>query len=147
MSNSSNYDELLRDPRWKKRRKQIINRDNKTCTQCGSTKNLRVHHIYYVEGAMPWEYPDEALVTLCETCHNDYHKKYKNIVKKKEPAKVSKRKPKIKLHNLSSFNELSILKVKKNKKRGKRKPRVCLATIQADKEHYKKLDDGTWVRK
>jgi len=27
-----------------------------------------VHHRYY-ENIEPWEYPDEALITLCENCH------------------------------------------------------------------------------
>ncbi len=37
-------------------------------------KGLHVHHKYYVKGKLPWEYPNEALVTLCETCHFDFHK-------------------------------------------------------------------------
>jgi len=28
-----------------------------------------VHHLYYEYGKEPWEYPLEAFVTLCETCH------------------------------------------------------------------------------
>lgn len=37
-------------------------------------KNLHVHHKYYQEGKMAWEYPDEALVTLCWFCHDKLHR-------------------------------------------------------------------------
>jgi 5-methylcytosine-specific restriction endonuclease McrA len=35
--------------------------------------NLHVHHKYYQEGKLPWEYPDSALVTLCWKCHENLH--------------------------------------------------------------------------
>ena len=38
-------------------------------------KGLNVHHNYYIEGHKPWEYEDEALVTLCEDCHKKRHEK------------------------------------------------------------------------
>jgi hypothetical protein len=28
-----------------------------------------VHHEYYLPGKEPWEYPNEALIILCESCH------------------------------------------------------------------------------
>lgn len=34
---------------------------------------LHVHHKYYVYGRHAWEYPDDALVTLCQSCHQDVH--------------------------------------------------------------------------
>lgn len=36
---------------------------------------LHVHHKYYVFGDAPWEYPDEAVVTLCHECHFEVHSK------------------------------------------------------------------------
>lgn len=30
---------------------------------------MHVHHKYYLKGANPWEYPLEALCTLCPACH------------------------------------------------------------------------------
>jgi len=36
-------------------------------------KGLNVHHNYYIRGKKPWEYPDDALVTLCEDCHKKRH--------------------------------------------------------------------------
>ena len=34
---------------------------------------LEVHHIDYINGALPWEYPDSWLQTLCEDCHHKVH--------------------------------------------------------------------------
>lgn len=34
---------------------------------------LHVHHRYYIEGVWPWQYPQEALVTLCNWCHAELH--------------------------------------------------------------------------
>ena len=36
-------------------------------------KGLNVHHRYYVTGLKPWEYDDDALVTLCQECHQKRH--------------------------------------------------------------------------
>ena len=64
------YSEKLRDPRWQKKRLQILKRDSFTCVCCcDSTNTLHVHHKCYVKGRNPWEYPDSNLETLCVTCH------------------------------------------------------------------------------
>lgn len=64
------YSELLKDYRWETRRQQILQRDGRACTRCTcSQKILHVHHLYYVAGRMPWNYPNFALQTLCEDCH------------------------------------------------------------------------------
>lgn len=36
-------------------------------------KGLHIHHRYYQDGKLPWEYPDEALQTLCWHCHKELH--------------------------------------------------------------------------
>ena len=67
------YIELLRDPRWQKNRLKIFERDDWTCTKCSDTMTtLAIHHLYYTPNTMPWEYPDSALVTVCELCHDKY---------------------------------------------------------------------------
>ena len=64
------YSEKLRDPRWQRRRLEIMHRDEFTCQKCGDKENtLHVHHRWYKSGKEPWEYPGELLVTLCESCH------------------------------------------------------------------------------
>jgi len=35
---------------------------------------LHCHHKYYVSETLPWDYPDEAFVTLCMHCHSEFHK-------------------------------------------------------------------------
>jgi hypothetical protein len=67
------YAEKLRDPRWQKKRLEIMERDGFQCRECGDKEaELHVHHGYYGKGRQPWEYPDEALITLCADCHDDY---------------------------------------------------------------------------
>lgn len=74
MANKTNYAELLKSPIWQKRRLEIMQRDNFTCQKCGSNVDeLHVHHRYYVHGFMPSQYPDDALVTLCHSCHEMAH--------------------------------------------------------------------------
>lgn len=64
------YAEKLKDPRWQKKRLEILNRDDWRCQQCFDGDNtLHVHHRRYITGRDPWDYPDHMLVTMCETCH------------------------------------------------------------------------------
>ena len=66
------YQQKLLDPRWQKRKAEILTRDNFTCQvpACSSAnKTLHVHHLDYIPGIEPWEYPDDMLKTLCFECH------------------------------------------------------------------------------
>lgn len=64
------YAAKLKDPRWQKKRLEILNRDEWACRLCGDTENtLHVHHRYYLPKHEPWEYEDDALETLCMDCH------------------------------------------------------------------------------
>lgn len=65
------YSEKLRDPRWQRRRLQIMERDNWRCQLCFDDEStLHVHHVWYA-GRDPWDAPDEALITLCHECHEE----------------------------------------------------------------------------
>ena len=65
-----NYAELLKSPHWQKKRLKIMDRDNFACQNCLEDEEmLQVHHIKYLKGRMPWEYPDKYLITLCHDCH------------------------------------------------------------------------------
>lgn len=74
--------ELFR-PEWKQKREEILRRDGYSCVICKHSKELQVHHRQYhfiVENnkfSLPWEYPDNLLITLCESCHRRGHSKYK----------------------------------------------------------------------
>ncbi len=64
------YSAKLKDPRWQRKRLEILNRDAFTCRDCGDKeKTLHVHHCLYHRGTEPWEYRDDELRTLCEGCH------------------------------------------------------------------------------
>lgn len=75
------YAELLKDPRWQKKRLEIMQRDNFTCQLCGSKeKTLNVHHMYYDRIFEPWNYSDDAYLTVCEDCHNKAHEDIKRKI-------------------------------------------------------------------
>lgn len=64
------YSEKLQDPRWQKKRLEILSRDDWQCQLCGERHaTLVVHHRRYLPGCDPWDYPDSFLVTLCVDCH------------------------------------------------------------------------------
>jgi ribosomal protein S27E len=64
------YRDQLLDPRWQRRRLEILQRDEFTCQKCLSKdKTLHVHHIEYIKGKMAWEYENYYLKTLCLDCH------------------------------------------------------------------------------
>jgi hypothetical protein len=69
------YIELLKSPKWQRKRLEIFDRDGFTCRFCGATDNqLHVHHLIYLKDKYPWEYGDEYLLTLCDICHQDEEK-------------------------------------------------------------------------
>jgi 5-methylcytosine-specific restriction endonuclease McrA len=68
------YSELLRDPRWQRKRLEIMGLDDFKCRYCGNHElTLNVHHIHYNKGHKPWEYENDELITLCEDCHKIEH--------------------------------------------------------------------------
>lgn len=70
----SKYSDLLKHPKWQKKRLEIMNRDGFKCVECGDDENqLHVHHLVYRKGKKPWEYPEWELATLCEFCHTVEH--------------------------------------------------------------------------
>lgn len=72
MKPQSKYSEKLRDPRWQKKRLEIMERDTFSCQRCGDTKStLNVHHLWYEPKTEPWDYNEECFITLCEDCHTE----------------------------------------------------------------------------
>ena len=64
------YSELLKDPRWQRKRLEILARDDWKCSHClRGDITLHVHHKLYRKGAKPWEYDGDCLTTLCAECH------------------------------------------------------------------------------
>lgn len=78
------YAVLLLDPRWEKKRQEIIYRDEGICQGCWLKNCLQVHHTKYINGLFPWEYDDEFLQTVCRECHESLHERLrlrKNVEK------------------------------------------------------------------
>ena len=78
----SKYDSLLKTNEWRNKREKILYRDGYKCRWCGSMFDLNVHHKYYSAYpngvlAKPWDYPDDALITLCKDCHKKAHQNKK----------------------------------------------------------------------
>ena len=75
------YKEKFKDPRWQKLRLKVFERDEWKCQACGSEEEtLVVHHFYYKQGADPWEYDMDALITLCANCHEFEHEYGKEFI-------------------------------------------------------------------
>lgn len=71
---AKSYAEKLRDPRWQRKRLQIMERADFACEHCGAAdRTLNVHHKLYRKGAMPWEYENHELECVCEGCHEIAH--------------------------------------------------------------------------
>ena len=63
------YTSKLKNPKWQKKRLEILNRDNFTCRYCKDTETeLQIHHLKYTE-VQPHLEPSENLITLCCDCH------------------------------------------------------------------------------
>lgn len=68
------YAEKLKDPRWQKRRLEVLDDRGWVCENCGSaTETLHVHHGHYESGLDPWDYSPIYLHVLCEGCHQRAH--------------------------------------------------------------------------
>lgn len=63
----------LVSPKWKKKREEVFERYGKQCVECGSTKNIQVHHLIYRKGHHLWEYNVDELIPLCKKCHQKIH--------------------------------------------------------------------------
>ena len=59
-------------------RKTVYERDNYTCQCCGDNKghNLNAHHLANWADNPTLRYELDNGITLCETCHKAFHKKY-----------------------------------------------------------------------
>jgi hypothetical protein len=75
------YSDKLKDPRWQRKRLEIMRRDEFQCQCCGDKKSqLAVHHRYYISKRQPWEYPDWCFKTLCSDCHKEGHERDDNLM-------------------------------------------------------------------
>ncbi len=91
----STYSEKLKDPRWQKKRLEILDRDGFMCSWCcDDASTLHVHHLKY--SGDPWDADESDLITLCESCHQENHSERKSselrliqALKKMRPKNLS----------------------------------------------------------
>jgi hypothetical protein len=92
------YSEQLKDPRWQRKRIEIMQRDNFGCQLCGDTQTeLHIHHKKYLKNKLAFEYDNTHLITYCKHCHI--------VTEYLKPIKIKKL---IKFNN--SFGRLFIIK-------------------------------------
>lgn len=71
---STPYSEKLKDPRWQKKRLEVMEQAGWMCQICGdSDRELHVHHPRYEKGREPWDYKN--LICACHSCHERIHGK------------------------------------------------------------------------
>jgi hypothetical protein len=153
---SEEYSKLLKKKEWKQKRLEILNRDDFTCQDCLRKdiggKNLQVHHNYYIFGKLPWEYNDDAYITLCRYCHMKEHNMVSGKYDVEKDYKELEDKKPIKILEIKHQDIKSTKKKKKNKK-DKKKEKLTYAQKKAvkyvkkiklnsrDKKLQKKYDD------
>ena len=81
---NADYNNYLRSPEWKERRKIALERAKHRCQLCNSAKHLEVHHRTY--DRFKHELPED-LTVLCQNCHQKFSKhqhQYKHKPKRGE---------------------------------------------------------------
>lgn len=82
MKKNSEYSKKLRDPRWQKKRLEVMEKAQWSCEACGdSGSELQVHHGLYEFGKEPWEHADRHLWCICKNCHEEATSYKKHISK------------------------------------------------------------------
>ena len=73
-SSTDNFFAKYKDPRWQKKRLEVMEACRFQCDNCGAKdKTLNVHHKSYKKNHAPWEYDYWELECLCEDCHSYKH--------------------------------------------------------------------------
>ncbi len=71
---TAEFSAQYKDPRWQKKRLEVLEQDNFTCRRCGASDSyLHIHHACYHKGNKVWEYEPQELITLCSSCHEYIH--------------------------------------------------------------------------
>lgn len=80
MAKKNNYTDKLKNPKWQKKRLEVLNLHGFKCEKCGcEDKELHVHHRFYIKGREVWQYDNDVFQVLCCDCHEKEHLKVKEI--------------------------------------------------------------------
>lgn len=52
---------------------------------------MDVHHCIHTDGLMPWEEPEDTMITVCRGCHNFIHGAGPDPIAPKTPGKPTTR--------------------------------------------------------
>lgn len=74
------YAEYLKSDEWMAKRKQVLKRDNHTCTACLEATATQVHHTTYER---VFDEPLFHLQSVCDDCHAKIHDKRTDIERAK----------------------------------------------------------------
>lgn len=78
---NKNYSDKLKNPKWQKKRLEVLNLHGFKCEKCGcEDKELHVHHRFYIKGREVWQYDNDVFQVLCCDCHEKEHSKEKESV-------------------------------------------------------------------
>ena len=64
------YDRYMRSTAWKTKRAEALDHYGHTCTLCGQTEKLHVHHLHYQSVGQE---KMEDLTVCCQGCHYKLH--------------------------------------------------------------------------
>lgn len=107
MTRREQYQSELKHPKWQKRRLEVLEYANWRCQLCGDKDTtLHCHHSYYLRGKKPWQYPQGAIIALCETCHGKQHPEKKYPEQKPEPIGEVELPPCSQAKARASFDEI-----------------------------------------
>lgn len=67
---SNKYSDYLKSSKWRKKRLEVLDRDEHKCRMCPNNSLLQIHHITY-DRIFNEDLKD--LITLCKKCHDDIH--------------------------------------------------------------------------
>ena len=68
------YSDKLKHPKWQEKRLDVLSLKGYNCEACTNVnEQLQVHHINYIGGNEPWEYPNNNFLVLCDACHKKEH--------------------------------------------------------------------------
>lgn len=68
------FQKQIKHPNWQKKRLEILERDEYICQNCHSeNETLNVHHFFYKQKTLLWDYDESCLMTLCNACHKEWH--------------------------------------------------------------------------
>jgi hypothetical protein len=77
--NNSSYLSKLNTEEWKRFSRST--RDQRNFCECCKLgdRQLQVHHLFYDPSRELWEYTNEEVVVLCDSCHREIHEQLKKF--------------------------------------------------------------------